>query len=468
MSLQPKQPYLSLYELSLWIKNTIQQAFPERIWIKAEIHKLNYYPHSGHCYPDLVEKREDKIVAEMRGLLWSSHYRRINAAFQRLTGEPLRDGLKVLCLVEITFDTRRGIALMIHDIDPSFTLGDLEKEKQQTIQRLKQEGYFDCNRQLPIPLLPKRIAVISALTSRGYADFMNVLQQRSDQYKIICKLFPAWLQGDKAVASIIAQLNHIRRYKDVFDVVAIIRGGGGETGLAAFNDYLLAKEVATFPLPVLTGIGHATNQTVTEMVACVNCITPTKLAEFLIERFDAFADTLHKAEDSLIRSTRMQMHAHKEQLLLTGRQLEVHVSHDLMQHRQQIVYEQKSLNKGCIRVLQEHQTEIRMLARMIGKESRHLLQQNRHVILQWVTAFEKNIRQLISQFHQQMNIREKQIHWYDPIHTMKRGFTITLHNGKMVSSVTQLRPDDRITTRFADGEVDSHIERIRDNEFHDH
>jgi len=351
MPLQPDQPYLSLYELSLRIKNTVQQAFPERIWIKAEIHKLNYYPHSGHCYPDLVEKRDDKIVAEMRGLLWSGNYRRINMAFQRLTGEPLRDGLKVLCSVEVIFDPKRGIALLIHDIDPSFTLGDLEKEKQQTIQRLKQEGYFDCNLRLPLPLLPKRIAIISALTSRGYADFMNVLQQRSNQYQIICKLFPAWLQGEKAVASIISQLRHIRRYKDVFDVVAIIRGGGGETGLAAFNEYLLAKEVATFPLPVLTGIGHATNQTVTEMVACVNCITPTKLAEFLIERFDAFADILHKAEDTLVRFTRTQMHMHNEQLLRTGRQLKVYVSHDLMQHRQQIMYEQKTLNKACTRAL---------------------------------------------------------------------------------------------------------------------
>ncbi|MBX6380311.1 MAG: exodeoxyribonuclease VII large subunit [Thermoflavifilum aggregans] len=462
MPLQPDQPYLSLYELSLRIKNTVQQAFPERIWIKAEIHKLNYYPHSGHCYPDLVEKRDDKIVAEMRGLLWSGNYRRINMAFQRLTGEPLRDGLKVLCSVEVIFDPKRGIALLIHDIDPSFTLGDLEKEKQQTIQRLKQEGYFDCNIRLPLPLLPKRIAIISALTSRGYADFMNVLQQRSNQYQIICKLFPAWLQGEKAVASIISQLRHIRRYKDVFDVVAIIRGGGGETGLAAFNEYLLAKEVATFPLPVLTGIGHATNQTVTEMVACVNCITPTKLAEFLIERFDAFVDILHKAEDTLVRFTRTQMHMHNEQLLRTGRQLKVYVSHDLMQHRQQILYEQKTLNKACTRALQQHQAEMYMLARMIGKESRHLLQQNWHIILQWPAGFEKNIRQFISQLHQQMDIREKQIHWYDPIHMMKRGFTITLHNGKLVNSVTQLQPNDRITTRFADGEVDSHIEQIRD------
>lgn len=461
MPISPEQTYLSLYELSLRIKNTVQQAFPERIWIKAEIHKLNYYPHSGHCYPDLVEKRDDRIVAEMRGLLWNSHYRRINTAFQRLTGEPLRDGLKVLCLVEVTFDPRRGFALTIYDIDPRFTLGDLEREKQQTIERLKQEGCFDSNRQLQLPLLPKRIAVISALTSRGYADFMNVLHQHERQYPIICKLFPAWLQGEKAVASIIAQLRHIKQYRNVFDVVAIIRGGGGETGLSAFNEYLLAREVATFPLPVVTGIGHATNQTVTEMVACVNCITPTKLAEFLIERFDAFADTLQQAEETIIRFARTCMQTHQQQLQQAARQLKSYASYYFRQHHQRIDYEQKTLDRICMHSIQQHKAEIYMLVRLLAKESKRLLQQHQQAMLQWPIAFEKNIRNLISHLHQQIDIQEKQVYWFDPVHILKRGFSMTLHEGKPVKSVTTLKADDQIVTRFADGEVESSVEKIR-------
>ncbi|MBX5439493.1 MAG: exodeoxyribonuclease VII large subunit, partial [Thermoflavifilum sp.] len=393
------QPYLSLYELTLRIKNALQENFAERVWIKAEIHKLNYYPHSGHCYPDLVEKREGTIVAEMRGLLWSNNYRRINIAFQRLTGEPLRDGLKVLCLVQVTFDSRRGIALVIHDIDPSYTLGDLEREKQQTIERLKREGWFDRNRQLPIPLLPKRIAIISALTSRGYADFMNVIQQKKDQYHFICKLFPAWLQGEKAVASIIAQLRYIKQFQDTFDVVAIIRGGGGETGLSAFNEYALAREVALFPLPVLTGIGHATNETVAEMVACVNCITPTKLAEFLIERFDAFAEAIFQAEETIVQFARTQLQAHHQQLRQTGKQLQTYAIYDLRQHHQQLSYEQKALQKAWMHSIQEYQTAMLMFAYTIAKASKHLLHQHQQNITQWPIALRKNIKQYLSHLH---------------------------------------------------------------------
>src|SRR5690606_6223526 len=260
----------SLYEIAQGLKTVIGERFPYAFWIKAEMIKLNHYRHSGHCYPDLVEKKDGKVIAQMRATLWSSDYLHINGKFLKTLKEPLKDGIKILFLAKISFDPQYGLSLRIMDIDPSFTLGDIEREKFETIERLKTEGYYHKNKQLPFPLLPKRIAIISVETSKGYADFMKVLSNNPYGYKFIMELFPSLLQGEKAITSIKAQLAAIKKIKNRFDVVAIIRGGGGDVGLSCYNDYSLSKAVADFPLPVITGIGHATNETVVEMVAYQN------------------------------------------------------------------------------------------------------------------------------------------------------------------------------------------------------
>ena len=277
----------SLLEVANSIQKTINARYTSSYWVKAEMNKLNHYSHSGHCYPELVEKKDNKVIAEMRAVLWKGNFDKINAQFLKTLNEPLKDGIKILFLTQINFDPKYGISLNILDIDPSYTLGDLEKEKQQNIIRLKKENLFDKNKTLQLPLIPQRIAIISVETSKGYADFLNVIDNNQWNYKFFHMLFPSLLQGDRAPSNIIEQLNKIRKVKHHFDLVAIIRGGGGDIGLASYNNYDLAKTVASFPLPVLTGIGHATNETVTEMVAHSNHITPTNLAEslFKVSRF---------------------------------------------------------------------------------------------------------------------------------------------------------------------------------------
>src|SRR5690606_34833838 len=195
------------------------------------------------------------------------------------------------------YDPVHGISLRILDVDAGFTLGDLEREKQETIAKLKEEGIYHQNKQLPFPLLPARIAIISVETSKGYADFLKIMDHNDYGYRFFHFLFPSLLQGERAVEAMLAQLRRIRKVQKHFDVVAIIRGGGGEVGLSCYNDYRLAKAIATFPLPVLTGIGHATNETVAEMVAYTNGITPTKIAEYLIRVFNDFSFPLEKASD---------------------------------------------------------------------------------------------------------------------------------------------------------------------------
>src|SRR5690606_4085325 len=305
----------SLLEVSRSIQKTIADRYRSLYWIKAEMNKLNHYSHSGHCYPELVEKREGKVVAEMRSILWKADYQRINAQFQKLLNEPLRDGITILFQAGISYDPLYGFSLKIVDIDPTFVLGELEKEKRESIRKLQVEGIFDANKRLPFPLLPKRLAIISVETSKGLSDFFKIIQRNPWKYRFEYTLFPALLQGDKSVPSIIRQLANIAEKTEEFDAVAIIRGGGGEVGLSSYNNYQLAKAIAIFPIPVITGIGHSTNETVSEIVAYQNAITPSELADFLIQKFHQFAIPVDEAQNRIIQASK-SLFEREEHLLM--------------------------------------------------------------------------------------------------------------------------------------------------------
>ncbi len=279
----------SLLEVTNSIKKTIAERYKSAFWVKVEMNKLNHYPQSGHCYPELVEKQNGKVVVNIKANLWKDDYQRINGKFIKILSEPLKDNITILINVNIGFDPLHGLSLKINDIDPSYTLGELEREKLESIKKLKTEGIFYNNQELLLPVLPKRVAVISVKTSKGYADFLDVINSKKGIYEFLTLLYPSVLQGDNAVKSILSQLDNIEKISGRFDMVAIIRGGGGDIGLSCYNNYELAKRVALYPIPVLTGIGHSTNETVVEMVSHQNSITPTKLAEFLIEKFHNFS-----------------------------------------------------------------------------------------------------------------------------------------------------------------------------------
>lgn len=299
-----------LSEVAKSIQKTLSARYSSSYWVLAEINKLNFYPHSGHAYPELVEKDNGKITAEFRGLLWKDDFISISRRFFYTVKEELKDGIKVLVQVRIQYDLQYGISLRIIDIEPSYTLGDLEREKQESIEKLKRIGKLNLNKSLSFPLLPKRIALISVETSKGYADFMEVINQNTFGFNFDILLFPAVLQGEKAISSIAKQLDRILKIKQYFDVVAIIRGGGADVGLSCYNHYDLALKIAEFPLPVLTGIGHATNETVCELVAWQNFITPTRVAEWLINQFRNFNEQLQVAE-TIIYQVSQQLLTHE-------------------------------------------------------------------------------------------------------------------------------------------------------------
>jgi exodeoxyribonuclease VII large subunit len=407
-------PVFSLVEVMRSVQRTVLSRYGTDFWVKAEMNKLNYYKQSGHCHPDLVEKKDNKIIAQMRAIIWNSDYRRINDFFCKTLNEPLKDGIKIMFRAKITFEIPHGLTLRILDIDPDYTLGDLEKEKNETIWRMKQEGIFNQNKSLKIPLLPQRIAIISVETSKGYKDFLGKIDNNPWKYPFFHMLFPSVLQGEGIIRSIAEQLNLIRTVQDHFDAVAIVRGGGGEIGLASYNNYQLAKEIATFPLPVLTGIGHITNETVVEMVAHKNLTTPTDLADFLLQKFHYYANTVNQAEQKLISI--IKRYTQNERMKIENETKHFHWAIDKIRCRQRNQVDQ----------LQE--------------------------------KFVSKLRQMIREEHLLLDGMAQNVNNLSPEAVMKRGYSMTIYNGKAVKDARQLKVGDILKTVVYEGSFLSNVQ----------
>ncbi|MEE0909856.1 MAG: exodeoxyribonuclease VII large subunit [Bacteroidales bacterium] len=284
----------SLKEVASSVKRTLNARYGSSFWVKAEMIKQKHYPYSGHAFPDLIEKQDDVIVAQMRAVIWSADFKRIRDKFRSCGLADLSDGITILFRASILFDEFYGLSLRIIDIDTSFTLGEMEKQRMLCIERLKVEGIYSLNSSLSLPAVPKRFAIVSVGSSKGYNDFMQIVRKHSSRFAIFTHLFPSLLQGDGAINSISEALDRINDVADCFDAVLIIRGGGGDVGLNCYNHYNLCRAVALCKLPVLTGIGHASNQTVAEQIAWRNFITPTDLADFLFSGFNnAYLEVLN-------------------------------------------------------------------------------------------------------------------------------------------------------------------------------
>jgi exodeoxyribonuclease VII large subunit len=401
----------SLLEVTRSIQKAIADRYKSTYWIKAEMNKLNYYSHSGHSYPELVEKQDGKVIAQVKANLWRDDFNLINGRFIKVLKEPLKDGIKILFLASISFDPVYGLSLRILDIDPAYTLGDLEQEKQESINRLTSEGIFNKNKSLSLPVLPQRIAIISVESSKGYADFMQVLTTNPWGYAFFHMLFPSVLQGEKAIHSIISQLRRISKVKKHFDVVAIIRGGGGDVGLSCYNNYELAREIALFPIPVITGIGHATNETVAEMISFSNAITPTKIAEYLIQKFHNFSVPVQKAREKIIdRSYRI-----------------------LLEEKVRVQSEAKLFRSVTSNILLDSRN-------ILNTQTRSLLQS---------TAF------LFRDELSKINSLEKEVGHLSPANVLKRGYSITTLRGKIIKHQDELKEGDVIETSLADGSISS-------------
>lgn len=365
--MEEKNP-IGLLALQEQVKRHLEDHFFESVWLQAEISELKQNP-SGHCYLTLVEKdpRSNALLARASAVVWASTWRMVKPYFEAQTGRSLAPGLSVLVRVQVSYSVLYGLSLVIYDIDPSFTVGELELARQRTIARLEAEGMFDMNAQLSLPLLPRRLAVVSSPIAAGWRDFRRQLEGNEYGFRFWLQLFPAVMQGDAAPESIIGALDQIAAEADSFDAVLILRGGGGAMDLVCFDDYELAVNVAQFPLPVLTGIGHDHDFHIVDMVAHTHVKTPTALADWLLDRFSGEAWRL----DTLVQRLHLAVRTHAAAQLGALEALKLRLVHavldrhadalhalDLLERRVEAADPRRALDRGFLIALKDgHRTD---------------------------------------------------------------------------------------------------------------
>ena len=438
---------LSLYQLNQLIKESLRQVIPTTIWLRAEIHNIttNY---SGHCYLDLIEKGEnsDQIIAKQRATIWASTYRLLAHKFYSTTGGTLQAGMNILVEVSVEFHELYGLSLNIKDIDPTYTLGELQRRRLEIIQRLKKHGLIDKNRQLPMPRLIKRIAIISSPTAAGYSDFIHQLTHNPHGFTYQTTLFPAIMQGPQTEESILSALDKIINFQLFiakgsktdgstfnFQLVVIIRGGGATSDLQAFDSEQLAVRCANFPLPIITGIGHLRDETILDLVAHKNLKTPTAVAEYIISH------TLELDMDLLALGDRIQKSAilrlEQEKNLLTS------LSAYIPQY--------------ALRLLASSDSKLTSLQYRVELKTADLIAKNRLLLDRKSDQLSALVNQQLQQQQNNLKLIETKLQLLDPQQLLKKGYSFTIHNGKLVTSITQLTPGDTITTTLADGTIDS-------------
>lgn len=392
--------HFSLRQLNLMVRDAIEMQLPDEYWVEAELSECR--ERGGHCYMELIEKDEqtNTPIARASAKCWRQTWQMVQPHFEHVTGQPLHAGLKVLLRVYAQFHETFGFSWIVTDIDPTYTIGDMARRRQEIIRQLKEEGVFDLQRELHIPMFAQHIAVISAAGAAGYGDFVHQLEDNDYGFKFDVQLFPAIMQGEQVEQSIIAALNKIYEANalvgsptDRFDCVVIIRGGGATADLSGFDTLALAENVAQFPLPIITGIGHDRDESILDMVSNTRVKTPTAAAALLIDNLLQVLTRIDSAQQRLTTAISQRFANQKERL-------------------------------------SSMQTIIPVLAQRILSNVKHRLE-----------------------------LLELQLQGYDPQLLLRRGYSITLHNGRAVRDPKQLKAGDEIETRVEHGSIISTVKK---------
>lgn len=450
-----EKKYVTLLQLSENIKAHIKATYNNTYRIKAEIIKLNYYKKSGHCFPDLAEKENGVIKAQMRSTIWASTYKKIDEEFLRITREPLHEGMTVLIKAQVNYHELYGISLNIVDIEPEFTLGEMARERQNTIEKLKKQGLFDQNKKLTPPLLSKKVAVVSVNTSKGYSDFVQTINNPESPFIVEHTLFPSLLQGDKAVDSLVRALNRIKREYRNFDVAVIIRGGGDDVGLNCYDHYKLARTIADFPLPVITGIGHSTNETVCEMVSFKNRITPTDVAYALLNDYVNLQKFLENSQNTIVKKTPLLIRDLQEVLDKNTRFFQSIVRYKLQAENNKIYNFGQNLKHDAKKLLKEEKNTLATAGSGLSTRPFRVVNEAQSVLKYQSKILKLKSRDILNGKSAELSSVLNIIKWADPVNTLKRGYSITTKNGKAITHSNQLNEGDEITTKLARGEVKS-------------
>lgn len=464
MSSSKATSVFTLLDIGRSLQRMISTHYNKPYWIKTEIAKLNAYTKSGHCYPDLVEKQNGQVLAQMRAIIWSDTFKTISKQFEDMTKKPISEGMTVLLLAKVNYHPNYGFSLTILDIDASFTLGEMAKEKLENLKRLKAEGIFDLNKSLTLPKVPQRLAVISVNTSKGYQDFMNIIAKSHSQFNFKIELFPALLQGDKAITSIAEALENVENRRQEFDAVTIIRGGGGDVGLSCYDSFVLASKVARFPLPVVSGIGHSTNETLVEMVTFTNKITPTDVAYFFIKAFQDCLDELHNLDTKFSSLVKLKLKEEQQELKHIHHDFKTQVNALLQNHNYQLKEQRQRIKSTMPSLIRSRFDYLQNASQRLGWLTQQHFQNQRQDLLQLSKILKKVGKSKIEHQHQHLSYLSSTLNLLSPERLLKRGYTLNLVNDRIIKSATELKPGDRLKTVFSDGYAESDVIKIEPNE----
>ena len=412
---------LSLYDLNALVRRSIEQCLPDEFWVQAELSDVRTNA-TGHCYLEFIQKdpRSSNLIAKARGTIWANVFRLLKPYFEEATGQTFTSGIKVLVQVTVNFHELYGYSLTVQDIDPTYTLGDMARRRREILKQLEGEGVLTLNKELEMPRLPQRIAVISSSTAAGYGDFCHQLQNNPRGFYFHTELFSAMMQGERVEESILSALDRINSRLKEFDAVVIIRGGGATSDLSGFDTYLLAAACAQFPLPIITGIGHERDDTVLDSVARTRVKTPTAAAEYLIGCMDDAADELELLANRLHESVR--------ELLA-------------QEHRKLNIYKNRIPSAAYRRI----------------SDAKLSLLTARKDIVQAVTSS-------LTRHRHRLELLQQRMADAAPEKQLARGYSITLHDGKIVKDAASLNEGEELVTYLKSGSLLSVLKTKRSSD----
>lgn len=475
---------LKLSELNGLVKKAVSEAFTAPVWVIGEISELKTN-RSGHCYLNLIEKEEngDAIVAQARATIWSYTFRMLRPFFESTTGQQLTEGLKVLVSVSVEFHELYGYSLNIRDIDPTYTLGDMARRRREIIARLQSEGVAEMNKELDLPLVPQKIAIISSSTAAGYQDFIDQLTNNPAGYHFDLKLFPAIMQGNQAESSIIGALEQIYLYESFFDAVVIIRGGGSQADLSCFDNYNLAYFITQFPLPVITGIGHEKDDSIVDMVAHTRLKTPTAVAEFLISgvaQFDVHLDELKnnfvgiitdliaESKNDIEQITRMIAPLTREKISKANNRLnqtiwklDNSVKVFIQSRKYQLVRKEETVRHEFKYFAQLQLRRLERTTRTLSGTLQKIAIANQGQLTRKMQRSETLFKGTISNSRHYLELSLQMAKLTDPNKILARGYSITTYKGRALKDVNMVDNLELIETRLFNGQIISEVKSIK-------
>lgn len=428
---------LTLYELNSLVVELIDKVMPSSYWVEAEI--ADARESKGHLYLELIEKDESTNIpiARASAKCWRSSWLMIGPHFERVAGVKLRAGLQIMIQVHAQFHAQYGFSWIIDDINPEYTMGSMARKRNEIIAQLKSEGVFELQRELCLPLFAQRIAVISSASAAGYGDFCNQLQHNEYGFRFQIQLFQAFMQGEQVEQSIVAALNLISTKEDDFDCVVIIRGGGATADLSGFDTLVLAENVANFPLPVITGIGHERDESILDMVAHTRVKTPTAAAAFLI---DHLAATLNRIEQAQISIQRMVEHRiQHEKLHLQQLSTHIPILFSMVKNRENARLDDywHALLQRVMLHLQQSKMRVELLSNKVIPATTNKLMAEQH----------------------KLQLLEQRVDGVNPERMLRLGYSLTYKNGYVLRNVNEVKAGDEITTRLKGGIITSVVKK---------